>query len=85
MLNTRVGPGSVEGNELVADNVVAGSERRGNSELVGLVGDKVVGGPGAVLTLAFVMDFEPDGAGYFVSGLLFLGGLDRETHAVPGL
>lgn len=50
----------MESNELVADNVVARGKRGGKPELVGLVDNHVIGGPGAVGALALLGDLEPD-------------------------
>lgn len=45
----------------MAHDILAGRERRGERELIRLVGDEGVGGPRAVGVLAVVCDLEPDG------------------------
>jgi hypothetical protein len=65
-LNTRVGPSSVESNQLVADDVVSWGERSWELEVVWLVIDEVVGGPGSVGALALVGNLEPDLGGLWV-------------------
>lgn len=84
-LSTRVGPSSMEGNDLVADKVVAGTNARGNGVLVsgGALhergGSPVVGG---ALT-ATLLDFEPDGPFERLAFILTTFG-QRGTYEVPG-
>lgn len=59
---------SVKSNQLVADNVVSGSQSGGDFEGVGTVGDESIRSPSAVRKLSGMRNLKPDSSSAWIIG-----------------
>lgn len=71
---------SVKSSQLMADNVVSGSQRGGDLEGVGLVGDEIVRSPSAVRKLSGMGNLEPDSSSAWIVGCAAPGALGQVGH-----